>query len=143
MALGTSGFDFVYRVAFFIKIPMTERLGVASKVTCVIAGEVGVFTTEARGEAIEQFEELLLARGKGTGILEGDRVFVNRLAYDLKVPFTTRHLAEWGAPIPRASPALSALRRVIDSPPEPGQPHFPPARSSRLPPFPRGVAQSG
>lgn len=31
-------------------------------------------------------------------ILEGDRVFVNRLAYDLKVPFTTRHLAEWGAP---------------------------------------------
>ena len=31
-------------------------------------------------------------------ILEGDRVFVNKLAYDLKVPFTTLHLAEWGAP---------------------------------------------
>ena len=31
-------------------------------------------------------------------ILEGDRVLVNRLAYDLKVPFTTRHLAEWGGP---------------------------------------------
>lgn len=31
-------------------------------------------------------------------ILEGDRVFVNRLAYDLKVPFTTRHIAEWGNP---------------------------------------------
>ena len=31
-------------------------------------------------------------------ILEGDRVFVNRLAYDLKVPFTTWHVAEWGAP---------------------------------------------
>ena len=31
-------------------------------------------------------------------ILEGDRVFVNKLAYDLKVPFTTRHLAEWGNP---------------------------------------------
>src|SRR5262249_5779984 len=28
-------------------------------------------------------------------ILEGDRVFVNKLAYDLKVPFTTWHLAEW------------------------------------------------
>ena len=31
-------------------------------------------------------------------ILEGDRVFVNKLAYDLKVPFTTRHLAEWSDP---------------------------------------------
>lgn len=31
-------------------------------------------------------------------ILEGDVVFVNRLAYDLKLPFTTRHLAEWSAP---------------------------------------------
>ena len=31
-------------------------------------------------------------------ILEGDRVFVNKLAYDLKVPFTTRHIAEWSNP---------------------------------------------
>ncbi len=31
-------------------------------------------------------------------ILEGDRVFVNKLAYDLKVPFTTRHVAEWSNP---------------------------------------------
>jgi signal peptidase I len=31
-------------------------------------------------------------------ILEGDRVFVNKLAYDLKVPFTTRHIAEWCNP---------------------------------------------
>ena len=31
-------------------------------------------------------------------ILEGDCVFVNKLAYDLKIPFTTLHLAEWGAP---------------------------------------------
>jgi signal peptidase I len=31
-------------------------------------------------------------------ILEGDRVYVNKLAYDLKVPFTTRHLAEWANP---------------------------------------------
>jgi signal peptidase I len=31
-------------------------------------------------------------------ILEGDRVFVNKLAYDLKVPFTTWHLAGWGDP---------------------------------------------
>src|SRR3954466_7716346 len=31
-------------------------------------------------------------------ILEGDRVFVNKLAYDLKVPFTTFHIAEWSNP---------------------------------------------
>src|SRR3954454_19378491 len=31
-------------------------------------------------------------------ILEGDRIFVNKLAYDLKVPYTTWHVAEWGGP---------------------------------------------
>ncbi len=31
-------------------------------------------------------------------IVEGDRIFVNKLAYDLKVPYTTRHMAAWGDP---------------------------------------------
>ncbi len=31
-------------------------------------------------------------------ILEGDRVWVNKLAYDLKLPFTTRHILEWSNP---------------------------------------------
>jgi signal peptidase I len=31
-------------------------------------------------------------------ILEGDRIYVNKLAYGLKVPFTTWHLARWDAP---------------------------------------------
>jgi signal peptidase I len=31
-------------------------------------------------------------------IRPGELVLVNKLAYDLKVPFTTRHLAEWGNP---------------------------------------------
>ncbi len=31
-------------------------------------------------------------------ILEGDRVWVNKLAYDLKVPFTTWRLANWSNP---------------------------------------------
>ncbi|MFC1885314.1 signal peptidase I [Thermodesulfobacteriota bacterium] len=31
-------------------------------------------------------------------IMEGDRIFVNKLAYDLKIPYTTLHLAEWGDP---------------------------------------------
>ncbi|MEE8388476.1 MAG: signal peptidase I [Acidiferrobacterales bacterium] len=31
-------------------------------------------------------------------IVEGDLIFVNRLAYDLKVPFTTWHIAKWDDP---------------------------------------------
>lgn len=31
-------------------------------------------------------------------IVEGDRIFVNKLAYDLKIPYTTIHLAEWDNP---------------------------------------------
>lgn len=31
-------------------------------------------------------------------IVEGDRIFINKLAYDLKVPYTTHHLATWSAP---------------------------------------------
>ncbi len=31
-------------------------------------------------------------------ILEGDRIFVNKLAYDLKIPYTTIHIAEWDNP---------------------------------------------
>lgn len=31
-------------------------------------------------------------------IVEGDRIFVNKLAYGLKVPFTTIHVARWATP---------------------------------------------
>lgn len=31
-------------------------------------------------------------------ILEGDRIFVNKLAYDLRVPYTLLRLASWGQP---------------------------------------------
>lgn len=31
-------------------------------------------------------------------ILEGELIFIDKLAYDLKVPFTTRHVAEWNSP---------------------------------------------
>ena len=31
-------------------------------------------------------------------ILEGDRVFVNKIAYDLKIPFTTWRVTEWSNP---------------------------------------------
>jgi len=31
-------------------------------------------------------------------ILEGDRIWINKVAYDLKVPFTTWRIAEWGNP---------------------------------------------
>jgi signal peptidase I len=32
-------------------------------------------------------------------ILEGELVLVNKLAYDLKIPFTTLHLSTWGNPV--------------------------------------------
>jgi signal peptidase I len=31
-------------------------------------------------------------------ILVGDRVFVNKLSYGLKIPYTTWHIARWGSP---------------------------------------------
>ncbi len=31
-------------------------------------------------------------------LVEGDRIFVNKVAYDLKVPFTTLRMASWGNP---------------------------------------------
>jgi signal peptidase I len=31
-------------------------------------------------------------------ILEGDRIFANKLAYDLRVPYTTLHIASWDSP---------------------------------------------
>ena len=31
-------------------------------------------------------------------ILEGDRIFVNKLAYDLKIPFTTAQITKWDNP---------------------------------------------
>ncbi len=31
-------------------------------------------------------------------IVEGDRIFVNKLAYDLKIPYTTWHLSTWDDP---------------------------------------------
>ena len=31
-------------------------------------------------------------------IMEGDRIFVNKLAYDLKIPFTTTQVAQWDNP---------------------------------------------
>lgn len=56
-------------------------------------------------------------------ILEGDLAFVNKLAYDLKVPFTLRRLANWDDPahgdiVVFFSPAdgTRLVKRVIASP---------------------------
>lgn len=56
-------------------------------------------------------------------ILEGDRIVVNKLAYDLRVPFTTWRVARWSAPergdivvllSPRDSTRL--VKRVVGTP---------------------------
>lgn len=56
-------------------------------------------------------------------ILEGDRVFVNKLAYDLKVPLTTWHLVRWSNPkrgdiVVCYSPAdnIRLIKRVVAVP---------------------------
>lgn len=56
-------------------------------------------------------------------ILEGDRIFVNKLAYDLKVPFTTWRLKTWSNPsrgdiVVLFSPAdgIRLVKRVIGLP---------------------------
>jgi signal peptidase I len=56
-------------------------------------------------------------------ILEGDRIFVNKIAYDLKVPYTTLHIAEWGNPqrgdiVVFYSPAdgMRLVKRVVGVP---------------------------
>lgn len=56
-------------------------------------------------------------------ILEGDRIFVNKLSYGLKFPFTTWHLAKWSAPqrgevVVFYSPAdgIRLVKRVVGVP---------------------------
>src|SRR5471032_1761970 len=56
-------------------------------------------------------------------ILIGDRILVDKLAYDLKFPFTTVHLSTWGAPkrgdiVVFYSPAdgVRLVKRVIGLP---------------------------
>ena len=47
--------------------------------------------------AVADYNEVPTGSMKPT-IVEGDRIFVNRLAYGLKVPFTHLHLARWATP---------------------------------------------
>ncbi|NBV21634.1 MAG: signal peptidase I [Proteobacteria bacterium] len=56
-----------------------------------------LFVTTALRSALADWNDVPTGSMKPT-ILEGDRVWVNKLAYDLKVPFTTLHLAEWSEP---------------------------------------------
>jgi signal peptidase I len=56
-------------------------------------------------------------------IVEGDRVFVNKLAYDLKVPYTKWNLAEWNAPqrgeivvFPSPTDGTRLIKRIVGIP---------------------------
>lgn len=56
-----------------------------------------ILITSAMRSALADWNDVPSGSMRPT-ILEGDRVWVNKLAYDLKVPFTTWHVAAWGAP---------------------------------------------
>ncbi|MEJ2418733.1 MAG: signal peptidase I [Exilibacterium sp.] len=56
-------------------------------------------------------------------IVEGDRVFVNKLAYDLKIPYTTWHIAEWDEPqrgaivvFPSPADGTRLIKRIVGVP---------------------------
>ncbi len=56
-------------------------------------------------------------------IVEGDRVFVNKLAYDLKIPYTSWHVAEWGEPqrgaivvFPSPTDGMRLIKRIVGVP---------------------------
>lgn len=58
-------------------------------------------------------------------LVEGDRVVVNLMSYDLKVPFTSRRVLRWSAPqvgdivlfsVPNGSPGYIAFKRVVAVP---------------------------
>jgi signal peptidase I len=56
-------------------------------------------------------------------IIEGDRIFVNKLAYDLKIPFTKIHVAQWSDPkrgdvvvFDRPSDGVRLVKRVVAIP---------------------------
>jgi signal peptidase I len=56
-------------------------------------------------------------------IVEGDRVFVNKLAYDLKIPYTTLHIVEWGEPqrgaivvFPSPTDGTRLIKRIVGIP---------------------------
>jgi signal peptidase I len=56
-------------------------------------------------------------------ILVGDRIFINKLAYDLKVPFTTWQLAKWADPqrgdivvFPSPADGIRLVKRVVAVP---------------------------
>ena len=83
---------------------------------------ITAFVLFAFRSAIADWNDVPTGSMKPT-ILEGDRVFVNKLAYDLKVPFTTWHLAQWNNPtrgdiVVFFSPAdgMRLVKRVIGLP---------------------------
>jgi signal peptidase I len=56
-------------------------------------------------------------------ILVGDRIFINKLAYDLKVPFTAWHIAKWSDPqrgdiivFPSPADGIRLVKRVVAVP---------------------------
>lgn len=73
--------------------PAASRFWIEWLKPCLII----VLVTTTLRSALADWNDVPTGSMKPT-ILEGDRVWVNKLAYDLKVPFTTWHLAEWSEP---------------------------------------------
>lgn len=107
MKHGIEGF-----VSRLVGATWSERLRLAAMVVCLFAFR----------SAIADWNDVPTGSMRPT-ILEGDRIFVNKLAYDLKVPFTRARLARWDDPhrgdiVLLYSPAdgKRLVKRVIGTP---------------------------
>ncbi len=81
-----------------------------------------ILATTAFRSAVADWNDVPTGSMRPT-IIEGDRIFVNKLAYDLKIPFTGIRLAEWDRPgrgdiVTFYSPAdgVRLVKRVIGLP---------------------------
>src|SRR5215207_5310095 len=64
---------------FTLGIPITERHGVARKVTGIIACELAYITTEVFDGVVKQLNNIFVTMGKGTWILDGYLVVISSL----------------------------------------------------------------
>ena len=58
---------------------------------------VAILVATSFKSAIADWNDIPTGSMKPT-ILIGDRIIINKLAYDLKIPYTTLHLAQWANP---------------------------------------------
>lgn len=79
-----------------MKINIKKKLSVIEK-SWIFSFLIALLIATSFKSAVADWNVVPTGSMKPT-IIEGDRVLVNKLAYDLKIPYTTWHIAKWGNP---------------------------------------------